>query len=152
MRSEVCFDSAAAAAFSPRSRGSARRSCYASRVDDVAPPRHIDLERDKGLSIEWSDGSTSFYPVAHLRRLSPSAEARTLREQLARNPLTVMPARRDSGPLRALEVEVVGRYALRIRFSDGHDTGIYTWRYLREIDPARAGGAIGTTDAAKGTP
>jgi DUF971 family protein len=30
-------------------------------------------------------------------------------------------------------VEPVGHYALRIRFSDGHDTGIYTWRYLREL-------------------
>jgi len=30
-------------------------------------------------------------------------------------------------------MEAVGHYALRIRFSDGHDTGIYTWRYLREL-------------------
>jgi len=29
----------------------------------------------------------------------------------------------------------VGNYALRIRFSDGHDTGIYSWRYLRSLDP-----------------
>jgi DUF971 family protein len=30
---------------------------------------------------------------------------------------------------------MVGNYAIRIRFSDGHDTGIYSWAYLREIDP-----------------
>ena len=33
--------------------------------------------------------------------------------------------------------ELVGNYAVRITFSDGHDTGIFSWQYLREIDPAR---------------
>ena len=56
-----------------------------------------------------------------------------LREQMARNPLTVLPSSKP-GPLTALDAELVGRYAIRIRFSDGHDTGIYSWRYLREID------------------
>jgi DUF971 family protein len=37
-----------------------------------------------------------------------------------------------------VSAEMVGNYALRIRFSDGHDTGIYTWSYLREIDPGHA--------------
>jgi DUF971 family protein len=100
-------------------------------------PRHLDLDRTKGLTIEWRDGSSSFYPVEHLRRLSPSAEARELREELDRNPLAILPTSRgDDGPLQALDAELVGTYALRIRFSDGHDTGIYTWTYLRSIDPA----------------
>jgi DUF971 family protein len=71
--------------------------------------------------------------------MSPSAEARELRAEMARNPLTVLPAnvtKRD-GPLAALNAEMVGNYAIRIRFSDGHDTGLFTWRYLREIDPAK---------------
>jgi DUF971 family protein len=37
------------------------------------------------------------------------------------------------GPLRADTVEPVGHYALRIRFSDGHDTGLYAWKLLREL-------------------
>ncbi|MDG2291245.1 MAG: DUF971 domain-containing protein [Phycisphaerales bacterium] len=99
-------------------------------------PRHLDLDRSSGLTIEWRDGSSSFYPVEHLRRLSPSAEARELRDELDRNPLAVLPATSGSeGPLQALDAELVGTYALRIRFSDGHDTGIYTWAYLRSIDP-----------------
>lgn len=71
--------------------------------------------------------------------MSPSAEARELRKQLASNPLTVLPAGAvSSGPLTAVDAEFVGNYAIRIRFSDGHDTGLYSWKYLREIDPAKS--------------
>jgi DUF971 family protein len=102
-------------------------------------PRHLDLKRDRGLTVEWADGATSYYSIAYLRRMSPSAEMRELREELAKNRLTVLPpaaARAAAGPLAAESAELVGNYALRIRFSDGHDTGIYSWSYLRSIDPA----------------
>lgn len=102
-------------------------------------PIHLDLKKDEGLSVQWADGTSSFYPIKHLRRMSPSAEARSLREQLQKNPLTVLPSSSGSGPLTATGAELVGNYAIRIRFSDGHDTGIYSWRYLREIDPEAAG-------------
>ena len=103
------------------------------------PPQHIDLKKDRGLTVQWSDGTSSYYSVAYLRRMSPSAEARQLREEQAKNPLAVLPpsaAKASAGPLTADSAELVGNYALRIRFSDGHDTGIYSWGYLREIDPA----------------
>ena len=59
---------------------------------------------------------------------------------MAKNPLTVLPASAVAkGPLTAVGAELVGNYAIRITFSDGHDTGIFSWEYLREIDPARAG-------------
>ncbi len=101
-------------------------------------PVKLDLKKDRGLTIEWADGTTSYFSIALLRRLSPSAEARKLREEIARNPLTVLPTSRTSAPGAALVVdaaELVGNYAIRLRFSDGHDTGIYSWAYLREIDP-----------------
>src|SRR5262249_39552382 len=101
-------------------------------------PSKLDLKLDRGLTIEWADGATSYYSIAYLRRMSPSAEMRQLREEQAKNPLTVLPAsavKATSGPLTALGAEMVGNYAIRIRFSDGHDTGIYSWTYLREIDP-----------------
>lgn len=99
-------------------------------------PRHMDLKRDKALTIQWSDGRVSIYPIAYLRKLSPSAEAKELRKEMARNPLTVMPdGGSQSGPLTAEGVEMVGNYAVRIRFSDGHHTGLYSWAYLRQIDP-----------------
>jgi DUF971 family protein len=105
------------------------------------PPRHLDLQRDRGLTVHWADGTSSFYPVEYLRRMSPSAETRKLREELERNPLTVLPnSAARAGPLTALSAELVGTYAVRIRFSDGHDTGLFSWSYLREIDPAPASG------------
>jgi DUF971 family protein len=96
------------------------------------------LKLDRGLTVQWNDGTTSFYSVAYLRKMSPSADARTLRQEMQTNPLTVLPASavRSSGQLTALSAELVGNYAVRIRFSDGHDTGLYSWKYLREIDPA----------------
>ena len=100
-------------------------------------PEHLDLKRDEALTVRWSDGKVSVYPVAYLRRMSPSADAQQTREQINANPLTVLPSSSGAGPLRAERIEPVGRYAVRIVFSDGHHTGLYTWPYLREIDPAR---------------
>jgi DUF971 family protein len=111
------------------------------------PPKRLDLKKDRGLTVEWGDGTTSYYSIAYLRRMSPSAEARRLREELARNPLTVLPVGGPSGALVATSAELVGNYAIRIVFSDGHDTGIYSWEYLREIDPSAGGG-----DGARGAP
>ena len=104
-------------------------------------PVHLDLKKDRGLTVEWRDGSTSYYSIAYLRKHSPSAEARQLREEIAKNPLTVLPASAlGSGEAIAAEsAEMVGNYGLRINFNDGHSTGIYSWAYLREIDPQRDG-------------
>ena len=99
------------------------------------PPRHLHLDRARGLTIEWPDDRTVFYPVGWLRRMSPSADARELRKELDRNPLTVLPSGGDAGPLRAEGIEPVGNYAIRIRFSDGHASGISSWSYLRSIEP-----------------
>jgi DUF971 family protein len=104
-------------------------------------PTHLDLDRAKGLHIEWSDGRSSFYPVPHLRRWSPSADARDLRSTLKRDPLAVLPSSSVSqGALRAQDMELIGNYAVRIVFSDGHRTGLYSWDWLRQIDPAIQGG------------
>jgi DUF971 family protein len=104
---------------------------------NASSPAALDLKKDRGLTIQWGDGATSYYSIAYLRRMSPSADVRQLREEMAKNPLTVLPnARAATGPLVATNAELVGNYGLRIFFSDGHSTGIYTWSYLREIDPA----------------
>lgn len=106
-------------------------------------PKHLDLERTRGLSVTWEDGTTSFFPVDHLRRMSPSAESRALREELERNPLTVLPGGEDH-QLIAEDLELVGTYAVRIQFSDGHHTGLYTWSYLRSIDMPGQGDSGGS--------
>ena len=105
----------------------------------IDSPVNLHLDRERGLTVEWADGRTSFYPVEYLRRMSPSAETKTLREEMKRNPLTVLPAAaQHSGRLTAADAELVGNYAIRIRFSDGHDTGIFSWQYLAQIDPDQA--------------
>jgi DUF971 family protein len=103
----------------------------------VEPPRHLDVQKDSGITVEWADGRTSFFSVAYLRRMSPSAEMRELRDQMQKNPLTVLPASaaKSAGTLRIAEAELVGNYAIRLRFTDGHSTGIYSWDYLASIDP-----------------
>ena len=103
-------------------------------------PKHLDMKKDQGLTVFWNDGAESFYTIAYLRRMSPSAEQRLLREEMEKNPLTVLPsapAGQDK-PLTATDVQMVGNYAIKIIFSDGHDTGIFSWEYLREIDPKRS--------------
>jgi DUF971 family protein len=119
----------------PKTARLAARS-YNHRID--VKPLHLDLKKDRGLTVAWDDGTTSFYSIVYLRKMSPSADNRTLKEQLKKNPLTVLPASvaKQTGPITALDAEFVGNYAIKIRFSDGHDTGLYSWRYLREIDPA----------------
>ncbi len=108
-------------------------------TSDEPRPRRLDLKKDEGLTVEWDDGHTSFYSVKVLRRLSPSADMRELRDQQQRNPLTVLPdsAAHHHGPLTVTDAELVGNYALRLHFSDGHHTGIYSWEYLRKIDPEK---------------
>ena len=101
-------------------------------------PRHIDIQKDKGLTLHWPDGRTVFYPVAYLRKMSPSADMREARDKMRSNPLAVLPpelANLDAATLTITKAEKVGNYALRLTFSDGHHTGIYSWEYLREIEP-----------------
>jgi len=99
-------------------------------------PTNLDLKKESAVTIDWSDGGQSVYPIGYLRKMSPSADMRELRKSIARNPLTILPDSTGSGELIATDAELVGNYAIKISFSDGHDTGIYTWDYLRQIDPA----------------
>ncbi len=102
-------------------------------------PLHLDLKRDQGLRVQWNDGHESFYPIGLLRRLSPSAEQQALLEEMARNPLTVLPASQAATePIQAEDAELIGNYAIRLRFSDGHRTGIFSWTYLRSLDERRS--------------
>jgi len=105
-------------------------------VTQANTPVHLDLKKDRGLTIQWADGTGSYYSIAYLRRMSPSADQRELRKQMVRDPLTVLPSAGGAGPLAAVDAELVGNYAIRIVFSDGHSSGIYTWEYLRSIDPS----------------
>jgi DUF971 family protein len=95
-------------------------------------PSHIDLQRDKGLRLDWADGKSTFFPIEYLRKMSPSADSIAMRDELENNPLAILSSS-SNAPLTALGAELVGNYAIRISFSDGHTTGIYSWDYLRSL-------------------
>ena len=83
--------------------------------------RHKQAE--KLLEIAWDDGSTVSYPAEMLRVESPSAEV----QGHGGDQKVIIHGRRHVG---ILEIEPVGNYAIRIRFDDLHDTGLFSWKYL----------------------
>lgn len=106
---------------------------------EAVQPTAIDVDRDRALTIDWADGTRSVLPVLLLRRMSPSAEAKVWRDEQANNPLAVLSDKAaamsdDAMPLRIDNAELVGKYAIRLVFSDGHSSGLYTWDYLRTLD------------------
>ena len=84
------------------------------------------LAADKRLEIDFDNGVTFTYPAELLRVESPSAEV----QGHGPGDKKVMAGRRHVG---ILEIEPVGNYAVRIKFDDLHDTGIFSWRYLYEL-------------------
>ncbi len=78
------------------------------------------------LHLTFSDGARESFDAEFLRVLSPSAEVQGHGPGQA----VTVPGKRGVG-IAALEA--VGNYALRIIFDDGHDTGIYSWAYFREL-------------------
>ncbi len=93
-------------------------------------PRPVDvaLSRSQGLlSIEWDDGIVSRLPIKTLRGWCPCAGCQ------GHGPGVEF---HEPPPGVGIEgMAEAGAYALHLKFSDGHDTGIYTWTWLRQIAP-----------------
>ncbi|MBY0307584.1 MAG: DUF971 domain-containing protein, partial [Phycisphaerales bacterium] len=56
------------------------------------PPIALDLKKEKGLTVQWADGRSSYFSIGLLRKMSPSADQTELRQEQARNPLAILPA------------------------------------------------------------
>jgi DUF971 family protein len=96
-------------------------------------PLSLRKEGDDRLVIEWSDGHRSVFAWTQLRANCPCATCRDERDKPA-NPFRVLtPAQAAAGPLRPVAVSPVGHYAYKIAWSDGHDTGIYSFEQLRAL-------------------
>ena len=80
----------------------------------------------KCLEVSFDDGHLAKLPAEYLRVESPSAEV----QGHAPDQKVLVAGKRD---VNITQVEPIGNYAVRIRFSDGHDTGIFTWSYLHEL-------------------
>ncbi|MFW5883513.1 MAG: gamma-butyrobetaine hydroxylase-like domain-containing protein [Verrucomicrobiota bacterium] len=84
------------------------------------------------LAIVWQDGSETYLHAEQLREHSPSAENVGEVDILGQRH-GGEPARKHPGVgIRAWHA--VGNYAIRIEFTDGHRTGIFSWDFLRKLD------------------
>jgi DUF971 family protein len=85
------------------------------------------------IQIEWTDGHVTTYRAAELRRLCPCAQCvHELTGQRMLDPASV------ADDLTQADLAMVGHYAINMRFSDGHHTGIFTFPFLRQHDPKKA--------------
>lgn len=90
-------------------------------------PSEIKLRKaSRLLEVSFEDGSRFQLPFEYLRVHSPSAEVK------GHGPgQEVLVLGKESVGVRA--IEPVGQYAVKLVFDDGHDTGLFTWKYLYEL-------------------
>jgi DUF971 family protein len=93
-------------------------------------PTQIIEDSDSELSISWADGIETKYIASNLRRSCPCASC--VNEWTGER---MLKAESISDDLTFSNLSLVGRYALNFVFSDGHDTGIFSFNYLREMQP-----------------
>ena len=90
-------------------------------------PLEINYDsKEKRLRVDFDDGSSFFYPAELLRVESPSAEV----QGHSPSQKQTVAGRRHVG---IMGIEKVGNYAIRIKFDDLHDTGIFSWTYLYNL-------------------
>ena len=93
----------------------------------TAWPTEIRLSKAKDeLVIAFDDGATHELPAELLRVMSPSAEVQGHSPEQR-----VLVAGKRA--VQITGVDPVGNYAVRLRFDDGHDTGLFTWGYLHKL-------------------
>jgi DUF971 family protein len=98
-----------------------------SRHGDTLVPEEIRVSRDRRRLVVTFPGTDRFdFSAEFLRVNSPSAEVQ------GHGPHQRVLVAGKSG-VGIAGIEAVGNYAILIRFDDGHDTGIFSWRYLHEI-------------------
>lgn len=90
-------------------------------------PEEIRLAKDKRtLSVRFKTGEAFDYPAEYLRVASPSAEV----QGHSPDQRQTVPGKKN---VEIMKIEPVGRYAVRLTFTDLHNTGIFSWDYLYEL-------------------
>lgn len=111
-------------------------------------PEHIAISKSTGIEIDWKDGHHSSYGVTYLRDWCPCANCTGSHGTEPRTKSTDKPSKAgDLFPMykakdRMTGIEPMGNYALKITWSDGHASGIYSYDHLRTICPCEACRAI----------
>lgn len=108
-------------------------------MNPATEPENITISKSKGVRIDWKDGHHSEYSLAWLRDHCPCASCTgvhgTQPDKISYSAPSPNPFPIYKPALRILEVMPAGRYALQIKWSDGHQSGIYSWEHLRAICP-----------------
>lgn len=105
-------------------------------MSSACEPERIAVSKSKGIHIDWKDQHHSEYDLRYLRDHCPCATcAGTHGPPPAATPAGANPFQLFQPALKIQEVEPVGNYALRLKWSDGHNTGIYSWEHFRRICP-----------------
>ncbi len=104
---------------------------------DIPSPTqvHVDSE-DQTLSVQWSDGHTSVFPLDDLRDACPCATCKGHTVNYIAPPRSSEET--QGGKWTDVTVETAGSVGLRIEWDDGHNSGIYRWDRLRQLQPPRA--------------
>jgi DUF971 family protein len=107
---------------------------------DAVTPKKIRVMKTEGTGVEidWKDGHHSKWNFAWLRNACPCATCHEEREHTGRLPGEPKPKEQKllmlyEAPVKPLEVTPIGKYALKFKWSDGHESGIYSWDYLRRV-------------------
>lgn len=95
-------------------------------------PNRIDIIGEE-LAISWNDGRESFFALEYLRRVCPCAVCQGEADVLGTVERPVRTFSAGSFQLRSLQP--VGGYALQPLWQDGHSTGLFSFTYLRQLDP-----------------
>jgi DUF971 family protein len=103
-------------------------------------PEHIAISKSRGIKIDWKDDHHSEYPLGYLRDECPCATCTGAHgtEPQKSNYSAPSAFQMYKPVLKMLAVEPVGQYAIRIEWSDGHNTGIYSFDHFRKICPCPA--------------
>lgn len=91
-------------------------------------PLQIIEENDAEISIAWSDKTETRYDAPTLRRKCPCAGC--INEWTGEK---ILKDDEVSDEIEFKQIAIVGRYALNFQFSDGHDTGIFSFEFLRGL-------------------
>jgi DUF971 family protein len=100
----------------------------------------VHLSTGEGVAIEWKDGHLSLYTFPFLRDACPCALCDEERAKSGRQ--AGYPVEPKAGELpmfkaaaKPVSAEGVGKYAIKFNWNDGHQLGIYSWQWLRDICP-----------------
>ncbi len=97
-------------------------------------PVSIKRKSERELQISWDDGHSSVFSYAQLRDICPCASCSGEQVLLYRSE-PVAADKTTPGRYELSGIQQVGSYAVQLEWKDGHNTGIYSWDYLREHCP-----------------